>query len=130
MNIPSEDQEAYQLANYLRLNNYKSTHIWNESAQSWTKNIIIMMTKKKRMWVSKWFPDYCIILKRWALLFIELKRQRRKLKSWKLWASPSVISPEQVEWIKELNALPNIWAEIAYWSEDAIRIIEEYEITE
>ena len=126
-NIPTEDQECYAFADYLRINNYKFTHIWNESWQYWSKNIVIMMNKKKKMWVSKWFPDYCIILKRWSLLFIEMKRQKKILKSWKIWASPSVISEEQLEWQEKLNEIENISCEIAYGVVDAVRIVQEYE---
>ena len=125
--IPSEDIEAEILANWLRFKKYTFTHIANQSWQYWSKNIIIMMNKKKKMWVSKWFPDYCIILKRRSLLFIELKRQRKILKSWKLWASPSIISEEQKEWIRKLNEIDNIWAFIAYWADEAINIIQEQE---
>ncbi len=127
MTIPTEDQEAEQLANWLRNNNYTFTHIWNESWQRWTRNIIIMMAKKKRLWVSKWFPDYCIILKRWALLFIELKRQKKLLKSWKLWASPSVISNEQIEWLKSLNNVANVQGEICYGAGESIDLINKLE---
>ena len=128
MTPPTEDKEAEALAKRLKLNNYTFTHIWNESWQRGTKNIIIMMAKKKRLWVSKWFPDYCIILKRWALLFIELKRQKKVLKSWKLWASPSVTSNEQLEWLKALNNIPNVQGEICYWATESIELINKIEL--
>lgn len=127
MAVPKEDDEAKALANWLRLNNYKSSHIWNESGQSWTRNIIIMMKKKKAMWVSKGFPDYCICLKRKSLLFIELKRQRPIWKSGKLLKSPSKIMQEQLEWQSELNNVDNVACEICYWADDAIKTILKYE---
>jgi len=126
-NIPKEDYEAEVLANYLRANWYTFTHIWNESGQRGTKNIVQMMKKKQKLWVSKWFPDYCIILKNKALLFIELKRQKRVLKNWNLGKSPSNISIEQKEWISSLNEINNVQAEICYWAEEAIRLIEYLE---
>lgn len=124
--IPKEEDEWKILAEWLRLNNYKSTHIANEI---WVSGFVWMMVNKKKVaqGLNKWFPDYCIILKRWALLFLELKRQKRILKSWKFWASPSKISEEQIKWIEELEKLENVAAEICYWAEDWIRIIEEYE---
>jgi hypothetical protein len=127
MTVPKEDQEAEMLSNWLKANWYRFTHIWNESWQRGTKNIVIMMTKKKRLGVSPWFPDYCICLKRGAIMFIELKRQRRTLKSGKMWSSPSVISKEQTEWIESLNAIKNIQAEICYWFQHAIEMIEKIE---
>jgi hypothetical protein len=119
----SEEQEGVILANRLRVNNYKFTHIWNESWQRWTKNIIIMMARKKRLWVSKWFPDYCIILKRGALLFIELKKSKWP-KGWLNW---SVISEEQVEWCNKLSEVPNIQAEICHWAKESIKLINNIE---
>ena len=129
MQVPLEDKEAESLAVWLRMNKYKFSHIWNESGQAGTKNIIIMMAKKKRLGVSPWFPDFCIVLKRWALLFIELKRQKIKLKSGKLWASPSKVSDEQKQWVEILGGIDNVMAKICYWWQDAkeyIQIIENF----
>lgn len=121
-----ENLEAERLAQWLRMNNYKFTHIANES---WLPPKVAMMAsmRKKRMWTSPWFPDYCIILKRWALLFIELKRPKKILKSGKLGASPSTISEEQLQWIEELSKIDNIDACIAYWYEEAIKLITFFE---
>lgn len=79
------------------------------------------------MWVSKWVPDYMLILKRWSLLFLELKRQKKILKSWKIGASPSIVSEEQKVWVEKLNNIDNVWAFIAYGCDEAIKIIEEQE---
>ena len=125
--IPLEDIEAESLATWLRFKHYKFTHIWNESGQRGTINIIKMMEKKKRMWVSTGFPDFCIVLKRWSLLFIELKRQRKKLKNWELWASPSKVSDDQKEWVEILSNIENIMACISYWWEDAVQQINHFE---
>lgn len=117
-----ENLEAERLAQWLRNNQYKHTHIANES---WLPPKVAMMAsmRKKRMWTSPWFPDYCIILKRWALLFIELKRPKKILKSWKLGASPSSVSEEQLEWISQLSRLDNIEAQICYGCTEAINLI-------
>lgn len=125
--IPKEDHEAESLATWLRYKQYKFTHIANESGQKGTANIIQMMAKKKRMGTSPWFPDFCIILKRWSLLFIELKRQRKKKKNWELGASPSAVSDEQKAWVASLSALDNVMACIAYWWEDAKAWVEHFE---
>lgn len=125
--IPTEDTEAEILATWLQFNNYHFTHIWNESWQRGTKNIIAMMNKKKRLGVSPGFPDYCIVLKRGSLLFIELKRQRKILKNWERGASPSITSKEQKQWVEILWSIQNIAAEICYWAEDTQNIINYYE---
>ena len=117
-----ENLEAEQLAQWLRQNKYKFTHIANES---WLPPKVAMMAsmRKKRMWTSPWFPDYCIILKRWALLFIELKRPRNIKKNWEPWASPSTVSDEQLSWVEELSRLDNIDAQICYWHKECIDLI-------
>ncbi len=125
--VPLEDIEAESLATWLRYKQYKFSHIWNESGQRGTVNIIRMMAKKKRMWVSPWFPDFCIVLKRWSLLFVELKRQRNRLKSGKMWTSPSKVSDEQTEWVEVLAWLDNVMACIAYGWEDAKAFVEHFE---
>jgi hypothetical protein len=68
-----------------------------------------------------------IILKTNKLLFIEMKLPWRILKNWKRWVSPSRISEDQKEWIKKLNEINNIQAEICYWSEEAINLIKRLE---
>lgn len=126
MTVPKEDDEAIMLANWLKINKYTFSHIANES---WLPRKVAMLAaiKKKRMWLTPWFPDYCIILKRGSLLFIELKRQRPVGKRWKLLKSPSVISDKQLEWIDKLNNIDNVAACIAYGHEDAKKQIEYYE---
>lgn len=126
MAVPSENIEAESLASWLRLKWYTFSHIANESGLP-PKVAMLSALRKKRMWLSPWFPDFCIILKRNSLLFIELKRQRPVLKNWKLWASPSKISEEQIRWINKLWNIENIGAEICYWYLEAIDKILYYE---
>ena len=100
----------------------KHTHIWSESWQSGSKNIIIMMAKKKALWVSKWFPDYYIKLKSDNFnynLYIELKKA--KWKQW--WLNWSSISEEQIWWLKELNDIPFTLWYVCHWSEECIDLI-------
>ena len=121
--IPTESQETIQLANWLRANNYMFTKNANETfTKFWN-----VKRKNTLEWVSKWVPDMMIILKKWALLFIELKRQKKILKSWKLSSSNSQISAEQVNWINELNKIKNVQAEICYGADEAINLIKRLE---
>ena len=115
-NNPLEEVEAMILAGWLSLKKYTFTHIANESWQRSSPNIIQMMIKKKKMGVSKWVPDFIIILKRWSLLFIELKRLK--------W---SIVSKEQKSWIEKLSQIENIEARVVYWSQEAIQLIQELE---
>ena len=124
--IPTEEQEGKELARLLDLNWYLYTHIANEI---WIAGRVGMLVnrKKKIQGLKKWVPDYMIILKNWWLLFIELKRQRKILKSWKLWASPSVISEEQKKWIEALNKINNVEAYICFWALEAWEKVKEVE---
>lgn len=126
MEVLKEEIEWEILANWLRANGYIFTHIANEI---WITGRIWMLVNRKKIkqGLNRWFPDYCVILKRWSLLFIELKRQKKLLKSWKLSSSNSKISEEQKRWIKNLNTIKNVEAHICYWAEEAIRLIEEME---
>jgi len=122
--IPIESVEQEMLATWLDFNKYTFSAIRNESdTHSFYKWKI-----RKRSWCRPWIPDFVIILKKWALLFIELKRKRKILKSWKLWASPSVVSEEQKQWKEKLNELENVACEICYWSDEAIKTINNYEL--
>lgn len=125
--VPNENIEAESLANWLKASNYKFTHIANES---WLPPKVAMLSamRKKRMWLSPWFPDFCIVLKRNSLLFIELKRQKPVSKTWKVLKSPSIISPEQILWIDTLNNIQNVEAHICYWFEEAKNLINIIEL--
>jgi hypothetical protein len=102
----------------------RHTHIPNESWQAGTKNIVIMMAKKKASWVSKWFPDYIIFLKdkEWnnSPIYIELKKAK-----WKRWgANWTSVSDEQIEWIEFLNKWASAY--VCYWYKEAINIINKH----
>lgn len=116
----TEHQEALILATYLRNNKYMFHHSPNETyTKSWNQK-----RKNKQEWVSKWFPDYTIILKNKNILFIELKKTR-----WPQgWLNGSVISPEQENWCTELNQVPNVQAEICHWAKESIELIERIEL--
>lgn len=121
--IPLETIEQQSLAMWLRSKNYLFYKSPSETyTKSWTQK-----RKNKMEWVTKGFPDIVIVLKRGSLLFIELKRQRRKLKNWKLWASPSKVAPEQKKWCETLNNIDNTGACICYWWQEAVAQIEYFE---
>lgn len=54
---------------------------------------------------------------------MELKRQRKILKSGKMGASPSSVEPEQEEWIEFLNTLPYCEACICFGCKEAYEVI-------
>ena len=116
----TESQETIILANYLRANWYLFTKSPNETfTTSWNQK-----RKNLQEWVSKWFPDMCIILKRWSLLFIELKKA-----PWKKWGAngSTLDDPHQLHWIQELNKCDNVHAEMVQWANTAIELIKKLE---
>ena len=124
MTVPLESAEQIRLTNWLDINNYKFSAIRNES----DFNNIVKWVKRKKEWVRKWISDFCVILKRWSVLFIELKRQQPLLKNWKMWKSPSTVSKEQIEWVEAINSCWNTEARICYGAENAIKVIKELEL--
>ena len=120
---PLETVEQKTLARYLKLKGYRFYKSPSETyTTSWKQK-----AKNKAEWVTKWFPDTVIILKRWSLLFIELKRQWNLLNNWKIGASSSTTSPEQLLWKNDLNAILNVQCNICYWAQEAIDLIEKLE---
>jgi len=113
MNIPLEEEEQIMLANWLNMKNIKFTAIPNSTfTTSWNQK-----RKNKAMGLNAGLPDLMIILpkKEPALIFIEMKRQKKSL---------SVVRKAQKEWINNLNTIENVQAEICYGAEEAINLIE------
>ena len=101
----------------------KHNHSPNEAGQSWSKNILIMMARKKAEWTSKGYPDLHILIpyKEWLVnLFIELKKA-----PWKKWGwNGSSFNIEQAEWLNELSKIPFTFVALCQWSEQAMNLID------
>lgn len=113
------------LHQYLKDLRLKHTHIGNESGQAWTKNIVIMMAKKKAQGTSKWFPDYIITIptaSSYVTLYIELKKARGVNGG----LNGSTIDPEQVEWHDRLNNTIGSFAIFCHWSNEAIAWVDKF----
>lgn len=111
--MKNEEIETQILARWLDYHNYKYSHIANE-IWIWWYVWMRVWSKKKKMGVKKWLPDFLIILKRWSLLFIELKAENIKYKR---------VPKEQKERINEFNRIANIQAWVCFWAEQAIDYI-------
>lgn len=110
--VPSEDYEGARFAQWLQDNNYKFSHLsQNTFTRSWA-----VKAKLKRAGVQKGVPDYIICLKRKPLLcFIEMKRQ-----------TGGQVSSEQKDWIKALNEA-GARALVCRGYEEAVKAINEAE---
>lgn len=107
--MPTEQQEAEWLAQYLYLKGYHFTHIPNETGSDPAARR--RAVRMKRAGVSKGFPDY-IIFKDGKKFAIELKR-----------AQGGRTSPEQREWL-EVLAAHGFKAAVCHGSKEAIEFLE------
>ena len=113
--IPLETIEQQTLVHWLEINNYKYTSIPNSTyTESYSQK-----RKNKAEWLKPWLPDLLIILKRWSLLFIELKRSKKSL---------SKVSKEQKEWIEALSNISNVEAQVCYGAIEWIELIKKLEL--
>lgn len=116
--IPLERDESRTLVSYLRVRQYKFTHIPNETGHS--TEAARRAIRMKQEGTSKGFPDYLIIvptIKGKVLVAIELKRIKG-----------SRTSPEQLEWIDALNECIGTFAYVCYGAKEAIDILEKLNV--
>lgn len=118
-----EQIEQEKLVKWLEYNLYTFTAI---PLDTYTPSFA-QKVKNKKIGVRAGFPDLCVILKRKSLLFIEMKLPKKQLKNWKLSTSNSKVSDYQKAWVEKLNELQNVEAFVAYWSDEAINIINTLE---
>ena len=120
VNVPIEDDECIDFADWLRDNNIPHAHIANESRSS-SKNAIIRGAKLKKMGQSKGVWDYEIYIPIKGItgavdcyqqVKIEMKRQEG-----------GTVSPEQKEWgkIYELAGIP---CKVCKGADEAIAFIK------
>jgi len=113
--IPTEHEECVALVQYMSMKNIKYHHINSETwTTSWKQK-----HKAKSEGVVKGFPDYAIIIKDKSnnnrLVFIEMKRTKG-----------GRLSPEQKEWIKELNKCKGVKAYICKGFLEAKEVVDKY----
>lgn len=109
LSVPTEFQEGLALVAYLRVKDYKFTHLPLETGSS--PEARRRAIRMKQQGTSRGTPDYMIIVKD-QLLFVELKRKKG-----------SRVSPEQREWLEALSKT-GAHCIIAYGAQDAIDYIE------
>ena len=130
--IPPEYDEQCALVEYCESKGFLFTHIPHETyTTSWNQKL-----KNKKQGVRKGFPDMCVVLSHEKVkqpcplnlvLFIEMKRQRKKLKNGKLSKSNSKVSGAQQIWIDNLNSVAGgCYAKVCYGFEEAREFIESF----
>jgi hypothetical protein len=124
MKVPTESQEAKDVAIYLRtLRQYNQILCFTKSNQETFTASWGTKARNKSEGLEKGLPDFIIVTKK-CVLFVELKKQ----KGVRGGASGSKLSPEQELWIKSINGLQSkeVHATVAYGASEAIDFIEKY----
>ena len=117
--IPTERQEQIKLHQYCKLKKFNSFSVPNGGSRNMfeAKNL-------KAEGATAGVSDYIILLKN-KILFIELKRQGKILKSGKISHSNSKISKEQQEFLDKVNKYPYSVGKICYGFNEAVQFINE-----
>jgi len=112
--IPTEYEEQCAFVEWLEMKGLKFTAIPNST---WTKS----WAQKRKNWATglrKGLPDLIVIVPRKIgiknIVFVEMKRQKG-----------GVVSPEQKEWLKELQECKEVEARVCKGAKEAIKFIEE-----
>lgn len=112
MKTPTEYDEQKLFVKWLELKNLKFTAIPNST---YTKSIRQKMANKA-MGLRKGLPDLLVIVPN-GICFVEMKRAKKSL---------SKTSPEQIEWINELQKIDCVEARVCYGCNEAIDFIKQF----
>ena len=127
-NPPKEEIEQMKLIQWLKANKYNFFAPINEQSHSFlNKSVAIIQTKRaKLMGLIPGVSDIVIFLDS-KILFIEMKRQPKTLKSGKLSYTNSKTSEEQVKFLNNVNKYDYAKGFICYGFDEAVKIIKENE---
>ena len=128
MKIQSEETEQKKLVQYLRAKNIFHFAPLNENNQSFmNRNTAIRIeAKAKAMGKMNGVSDIIVMLKG-SILFIELKRAKKRLRNGKLSTSNTKVSEAQKSFISTINDnFGNYaYAKVCYGADEAISVIED-----
>ena len=123
-NPPLETLEQQKLFQWLRVKNIFSFSIPNGSILKGNQvQRAIQMRKLKAEGLEVGASDVVVMLKD-KILFIEMKRQPKTLKSGKKSYANSIVSPDQKAFIMNVDKFEYARAFVCYGAEDAIKVIE------
>lgn len=125
---PTEAQEQQKLIQWLRLKKVFHFAPINENNQSFSNRLVAMKieAKSKAMGKVAGVSDVIVMLDN-KILFVELKRARKVLKSGKLSVSHTKVSKEQKDFINSINErFSYSEAKVCYGFNEAREFIEEY----
>lgn len=125
MRVPEEKDEQKAVVEWLRIMGIRHYAITNENQGSFTNRRVAMIQegKARAMGKVKGIPDLCIFLID-RVLYIEMKRQMKKLKSGKLSNAHSKPTDEQLDAIEWINEYPYSEAIVCYGAKEAIEAVK------
>ena len=126
LNTPSEAIEQQKLIQWLRLKkifHYATTNENNSFMQN-RKYAMIAEQKAKAQGKLKGVSDVTVLLPN-KILFIELKKQGKKLKNGNISHSNSKVSDEQIAFLEKVNSFDYAEGRVCYGFEAAKNFIEE-----
>ena len=126
LNIPSEAVEQKKLVQWLKLKkifHYATTNENNSYKQN-RKYAMIAEQKAKSQGKLKGVADITILLPN-KILFIELKKQGKRLKNGNISHSNSKVSDEQISFLEKVNSFSYAEGRVCYGFEEAKNFIEE-----
>ena len=124
--IPTESQEQQKLIQWLKLKRlFYFAPINENNHSSLNRRVAVFQEVKARsMGKVKGTSDLIVMLPN-KILFIELKKQGKILKSGKTSHSNSKVSKEQIAFIEKANKYPYAIAKVCYGYAHAIDFINE-----
>ena len=117
-NIPLEEHEGMYFADWLRLKKINFFHVTNENVFKPAQR-----KKLKRQGLHAGVQHYVVFLPS-VILFIELKRRKKKLLSGKMSVSHTKTTEEQYKWRDIVNGYGYAKAEICYGWNEAVEFVE------
>ena len=121
-----ECEEQKKLIQYLRLKNLLYFAPMNENQASFTNRKVAFLQEKKAktMGKVKGVSDVIVILDD-VVLFIELKRSPKKLKSGRLSVADTKPSKEQLDFLDRVNKSKVCVGRVCYGADEAIKFVNE-----
>lgn len=122
MNQP-EYYECTALVEYLELIKNNNEVLYSHTAQETYTSSWNQKRKNKALGVKSGVPDYIIVINK-KLLFIEMKRPKKILKSGKE-STENLVKPEQAKWTHRINET-GVKAYICHGFDEAKEVIDQY----
>lgn len=118
--LPTEAQEQLALIQWMNIKNIEYFAVPNGGSRHKLEAINL-----KRQGVKAGVSDMVVLLKT-QILFIELKRRKKVLKSGKLSTSHTATSQAQIDFIDKVNQFPYAKGKVCYGWQEAKEFIEIY----